>query len=125
MPKTTITEVKNARSTCPKSDYNRRFPPARSHALNADDFTTIHHQRVVEVVNRGTDVPRHEIKCFAYCGSRSANRDFDGHVFFARLERKEVRPAYHRAGGRSGVGRDRLVARVASYPARRRLRDHG
>lgn len=81
------------------------------------DVAVSREQRDVEIVYRGTDVSREEIKCVAEFRSWRAVSDSDWKMLFAGRERGEFRVSENDAGGNAGIGGDRFVAGIAGDDA--------
>src|ERR1051326_3553130 len=95
---------------------HRPPPPPRRHRLDAEHAAVLHHHGVVEVVDRGAHVPRHQPEQLAARGERRALGEVDREVLLARMAGDPVGVTHHGAGGLAGVRRHRLVPPAAGEP---------
>src|SRR5262245_35573023 len=86
------------------SNHNWNLAPARGHALDADDRSVNYQQGVIEVVHRGADVSRNEIKIIAYRRNLDALRRVNRQMLFARFLRRQIRMAERSEERRVGKG---------------------
>ena len=81
----------------------RGFVTSSSDHFHADNTIRFDDQRIVEIVNRGTDVARNQVERLANLGAPT-RVDFDREMLFAWLKWSAIGMAGDGAGGNTGVG---------------------